>query len=156
MIILKEVQVLDKEKLWNIFQKYFHEMTAYYDMDMDERGNYPYKYFDNYFEEAERTALFIYHDEILIGFAMINNYSCLGNCIDYAIAEFTIFPKYRKRGFGIETIQKIFEKYHGKWEIKYSNKNKSAEVLWLKATKKYKPVVSSYESTESVLSFIVA
>ena len=36
MILLKEVLLADKDKLWNIFQKYFYEMSAYYDMDMDE------------------------------------------------------------------------------------------------------------------------
>ena len=156
MIVLKEVQASDKEKLWNVFQKYFYEMSSYYDMDMDELGNYPYKYFDHYFEEAERTALFICHDQMLVGFAMLNSYSCLGDRIDHAIAEFTIFPRYRKRRFGMDAVRKIFEKYHGRWEIKYSGKNKPAEAFWSKATEKYKPVVSSYESTGSVLSFVVA
>lgn len=46
-------------------------MTNYYDMDMNEFGNYEYKYFDHYFKDSGRSALFIYHDEIIIGFVMI-------------------------------------------------------------------------------------
>lgn len=153
MIVLKEVEASDKDKLWNIFQKYFYEMSAYYDIDMDERGNYRYKYFENYFSERERTTLFVYDDEDLIGFAMINNYSCLGDRIDHGMAEFTIFPRYRKRSMGKETVEKIFERYRGIWEIKYSNENKAAGEFWRKATEKYKPIISSYGGNESVLSF---
>ncbi len=124
-------------------------------MDMGESGNYEYKYFDDYFSESKRIALFIYHDKVLVGFVMINDYSCLNAPIDYAIAEFTIFPQYRKRHFATEAVQKIFEQYPGKWEIKYSNKNGAAEKLWKKATGKYGPAVSSYATVDSVLSFVV-
>lgn len=155
MIAFQKVKREDKEKLWNIFQKYYYEMSAYYPIDMDEFGNYQYQYFHSYFEENERIALFIYNDNNLIGFTMINDYSCLGNSIDYAIAEFTIFPQYRKNHYGMETIQKIFTLYPGKWEIKYSLENKLAEAFWIKATQKYKPMISLYENTESVLSFVV-
>lgn len=155
MIILKEAQVSDQDKLWNIFQKYLYEMSNYYDMEMNESGNYEYKYFDHYFKESERIVLFIYNDECLVGFVMINNHSCLGDPIDHAIGEFTIFPRFRKNHFGLEAIQKIFEQYHGKWEIKYSRENKAAERLWIKAAEKYKPVVSPYADTENVLSFFV-
>ena len=46
----------DKNRLWNIFQKYLYEMSAYYDMEMDFSGNYEYRYFDTYFEENGRAA----------------------------------------------------------------------------------------------------
>ena len=155
MIALKKIESSDKSKFWNIFQKYLYEITNYYDMDMDKLGNYEYKYFDSYFDDSVRTAVFIYDDGALVGFAMINDYSCLGDRIDYAVAEFTIFPQYRKRRLGMKTIQEIFAQYHGRWEIKYSNMNKAAEALWTKAAKKYDPILSSYGRTESVLSFVV-
>lgn len=62
MIALKEVLTQDKDRLWNISQKYLYEMTNYYDMGMNESGNYEYKYFDAYFAEPERVVLFIYND----------------------------------------------------------------------------------------------
>lgn len=155
MIVLKEVLTQDKDRLWNIFQKYLYEMTNYYDMDMNESGNYEYKYFDAYFTEPERIVLFIYNDEILIGFVMINNYSCIEDSIDYAIGEFTVFPHYRKKHLGMNAIEKIFEQYHGKWEIKYSNENRAAKNFWTKMTEKYEPLVSTHANVESVLSFTV-
>ena len=99
--------------------------------------------------------MFIYDDEVLIGFAMINNYSCLGHRIDHAIAEFTIFPSYRKKHLGMRSVRKIFERYPGRWEIKYGTMNKAAAALWTKAAEPYGPLVSPYGGAESVLSFVV-
>lgn len=155
MVTLQTVELSDKNRLWNIFQKYCYEMSAYYDMDLDSTGNYEYEYFDAYFEENSRIAHFIFDDKTLIGFVMINKHSCLNEVIDYAIAEFTIFPKYRKKHYGIESICHIFEIYHGRWEIKFSNQNTPAKALWLKATEKFIPRISSFNGIETVLSFIV-
>ena len=89
MIKLKTVQSEDKELLWNIHQKYLYEMTKYYNDGMDEKGNYHYRFFDAYFSEPERIALFIYNDETLVGFAMLNPYSYVGKQPDHVLAEFT-------------------------------------------------------------------
>ena len=96
MINLKPVKPEDKELLWNINQKYLYEMTNYYDDEMDERGNYHYGYFDAYFTEPERIALFICKNDVIVGFAMLNPYSYLGEKSEYVMAEFTVFPMYRR------------------------------------------------------------
>ena len=72
MIRLQEVKAEDRKLLWNINQKYLYEMTKYYPDNMDEQGNYHYGYFDAYFTDAERKAFFIYDDEIMVGFVMLN------------------------------------------------------------------------------------
>ena len=78
MIRLETVRQEDKALLWNLHQKYLYEMTNYYGNEMDAQGNYQYGYFDAYFTEPERTALLIYEDTTLIGFAMLNPYSYFG------------------------------------------------------------------------------
>lgn len=62
MTELREVRPEDRELLWNIHQKYLYEMTNFYDDEMDEAGNYSYGYFDAYFTEPQRKALFIYSE----------------------------------------------------------------------------------------------
>ena len=58
MIELVEVKSEHREFLWNVLQKYLYEMTNYYDDEMDEMGNYHYRYFDAYFTESERCLLY--------------------------------------------------------------------------------------------------
>ena len=86
MIRLQKVEAKDRDLLWNINQKYLYEMTNYYDDPMDENGNYHYGHFDDYFSDPKRVAYFIYSDDNLAGFAMLNPYSNIEQEPDYTIS----------------------------------------------------------------------
>lgn len=154
MIRLQAVKEEDKELFWNINQKYLYEMTSYYPDEMDTQGNYHYGHFDDYFVEPERKAFFIFNDEKMIGFVMLNPYSAIGHTPDYTIAEFTIFPSYRRNHYAFDTAKLILSKYHGQWEIKYNEKNTGAKNLWTAVTALYDPDVYRLNEQETVLSFI--
>ena len=153
MIKLQLIEESEKEVFYNIFQKYLYEMTKYYDDDMDEKGNYLYRYFDNYFIEPTRKALFIICDDKIAGFMMLNNHSYINKKPDYVIAEFSIFPIYRKKGIAQDAVALVFAQYPGKWELKFSLKNKSAINLWLKSTENFKPIIHQLEDNEQVFEF---
>lgn len=153
MIKLQLVKDSEKEVLYNIFQKYLYEMTKYYDDEMDYKGNYLYRYFDNYFVESTRKALFIIRDSKIVGFMMLNNNSYINQKPDHVISEFSIFPMYRKKGIAQEAIALAYSQYPGKWELKFSLKNKSAVNFWRKSTESFKPIVYNLEDDEQVLVF---
>ena len=153
MITLKEVTENEKNTLWNINQKYLYEMTQYYPDEMDENGNYQYGYFDCYFTEPERKAYFILNDTVLVGFAMLNPYSYVEHHPDIVIAEFCIFPSYRRKHITSEAAQMILDLYSGNWEIKFNEKNTGAKKLWEKVTARYMPDVYHINDDETVLEF---
>lgn len=155
MIELVKVAPEDRELLWNIHQKYLYEMTLYYDDEMDALGNYHYGYFDAYFTEPDRTALFIYSDRRLAGFAMINPHSYIHGHPDRVLAEFTIFPRYRRLHIGRDAAERILTARPGRWEIKYNERNAGAKALWNAVTKPYDPVRHRCSADETVLSFQV-
>jgi predicted acetyltransferase len=154
MIELVKVKSEQRELLWNVHQKYLYEMTKYYDDEMDELGNYHYGYFDAYFTEPERTALFIYDDKALVGFAMLNPFSYIDEHPDHVLAEFTIFPMYRKKHIGKCAAELILKTYRGRWEIKYNENNMAAKALWNKIADPYHPTKHKYSEDETVLSFL--
>ena len=143
----------DRELLWNIHQKYLYEMTRFYDDEMDAAGNYHYGYFDAYFTEPERKALLIYAEQSLVGFAMLNVYSYIHENPDHVLAEFTIFPMYRKKHIAEKVADMIFSQYNGRWEVKYNEKNAPAKELWNKVTAKHNPRKIRLNDVETVLSF---
>lgn len=153
MIRLQTVGEEDKELLRNINQKYLYEMTSYYPDEMDKQGNYRYEYFDAYFTEPERKAFFIFNDETMIGFVMLNPYSAIGHNPDYTIAEFTVFPSYRRKHYAFDAAKLILSSYRGQWEIKYSEKNAGAKNLWTIVTAPYDPCVYQLGKDETVLEF---
>ncbi len=155
MVTLKEVRPEDRELLYNINQKYLYEMTNFYDDPMDGAGNYHYGYFDEYFTDPERKAFFIFSDERLAGFAMVNPYSFTGREADRVMAEFTVFPAFRRRGIASKAAGLMISSFPGRWEIKYSTKNAAAAALWTGLTAKYGPETVETGEFERVLVFTV-
>ncbi len=155
MIILRTVKEKDRDLLWNINQKYLYEMTNFYDDPMDKNGNYHYGHFDEYFTDPMRTAYFIYSDDTFIGFAFICPYSNIGQSPDYTMAEFTIFPVYRRKHYAFDAAGMILTKHPGKWEIKYNEKNFAAKRLWNTVSAPYAPEVHHLNEEETVLVFEV-
>lgn len=153
MIRLHTVQPNDRDLLWNINQKYLYEMTMFYPDEMDEAGNLHYGHFEEYFTDPKRSAYFIYNDDVLVGFAMLCPYSNLGRNPDYTMAEFTIFPSYRRRHFALEAAKQILETHPGQWEIKYNEKNLAGKRLWNAVTAPFKPAVCHLNAEETVLVF---
>ena len=153
MLRYQIVQEKDRELLWNINQKYLYEMTNFYDDPMDEKGNFHYGHFEEYFSDPKRTAYFIYHGDVLVGFAMLCPYSNMGEDPDYTLAEFTIFPSFRRRHFALDIAHMILEDHPGRWEIKYNEKNGAAKRLWNRVTAPYGPKVHHLNEEETVLSF---
>ena len=153
MLSLKKVQNKDRDLLWNINQKYLYEMTNFYDDPMDENGNYHYGHFDEYFSDPKRKAYFICNDGVLVGFAMLCPYSNIGQDPDFTMAEFTIFPSFRRRHMALDAAKMILARHPGKWEIKYNEKNRGAKSLWHTVAEPYEPEMYHLNEEETVLSF---
>ena len=154
MIRLKKVREEDRELLWNINQKYLYEMTRYYPDEMDGAGNYHYGYFERYFTDSRRIAYLILCDEALAGFAMICPYSYFERETDHVMAEFTIFPAYRRKHAALEAARLILSKHPGRWEIKYNEKNLAGKQLWNKVAAPYRPERIPFGDGETVLAFV--
>ncbi len=72
---------------------------------------------------------------------------------DYTMAEFTIFPAFRRKHFAFDAAKMILDKHPGEWEIKYSEKNGGAKKLWNTVAASYEPEVHHLNEEETVLSF---
>ena len=155
MIRLQRVTPDQRQLLYNLNQKYLYEMTNFYDDPLDAYGNLHYGHFDEYFTDPARTALLIYDDGALAGFAMLNPYSYFGGKVDYVMAEFTVFPMYRRRHLATGAVEAIFACCPGRWEIKFTEKNAAARSLWTRATARYAPTVRHLNDEETVLCFSV-
>ena len=153
MIKLTPVTAEEKELFWNINQKYLYEMTSFYPDKMDSLGNYHYGYFEKYFTDPKRKAFFICNDDVLVGFAMVNPYSVIDHTPAYTMAEFTIFPSYRRNGYAFEAKNLILSTFKGKWEIKYNEKNVAGKNLWNAVAAPYNPSIFHLNENETVLEF---
>lgn len=137
-ISIVSVKIEEKEKLWGIFQKYLHELSQHKHIEKDNKGQYIYKYFDNYWQDKGRFPFFILNNGQIIGLIFINNYSVISDETNlHAIAEFYVVPDYRKQGIGREALTQVFSKFKGKWEVDVIGKNKDADIFWGKTINTY-------------------
>ena len=64
-------------------------------------------------------AFFLYDENnVLVGFAMIHPYSNLGETPDFVLAEFTIFPMYRRKHLAKTAAEMIFDLFEGYSEVR--------------------------------------
>lgn len=128
---LTQLHENEKSVLFNLMQFYTYELSFYEDetthFNMENTGLFVLsKYLELYEKEETRHAYLLRVDDKIAGF-VLERYNEEGK---YEIAEFFVLPKFRKKGAGTYMANKMFEIYHGKWEIKTLLKNKKAQDFW--------------------------
>lgn len=136
-IELKKVNIEDKEILRNLLEKYDYEFSQWDNRDVNKLGLYGYNYLDCYWTEENRWAFFIVVDGNLAGFVMINDYPEVDEATDYSLAEFFVMYKYRRSGVGRSAAMKVFDMFHGKWQLKRHPKNIASVHFWNKVVSEY-------------------
>lgn len=135
---LRKVELEDREILSNLLEKYDYEFSQYDNRDVNKLGLYGFKYLDYYWTENNRWAYFIEVDGNLAGFVMINDYPEVPDRkTDYCLSEFFIMYKYRRKGLGKECAFKVFNLYHGKWQLKYHPHNIASVYFWNNVINQY-------------------
>lgn len=130
-IILKQVQLEDREILANLLEKYDYEFSQYDNRDVNKLGLYGYKYLDYYWTEEKRWAYFIEVDGKLAGFAMVIDLPEVeGTETDFQLSEFFVMYKYRRSGVGREAFFKVLDKHKGRWQLRRHPKNITSVYFW--------------------------
>lgn len=128
----------DREVLANLLEKYDYEFSQYDNRDVNRLGLYGYKYLDCYWIEKNRWAFFIYVNDMLAGFAMVNDYPEVPDRqTDYSLAEFFVMYKYRRRGVGKIAVKAIFDMFRGRWQLKRHPNNTASVYFWDKIVGEY-------------------
>lgn len=137
VVLLKQITVDEKEILRNLLEKYDYEFSQWDNRDVNKLGLYGYDYLDNYWTEKNRFAYFIMVDEKLAGFAMVNDYPEVDEPTDYTLAEFFVMFKYRRQGIGKIAAGKVFDLFHGKWQLKRHPHNIPSVHFWNHVVSEY-------------------
>ena len=86
----------------------------------------------------------------LIGFVMVNeNLKIYSN--GKSIAEFLIFPSYRRKKIGKQVAITIFDMYLGNWEVEPIKNSIQAYKFWQNTIKEY--TNNNYEEKNKIFTF---
>ena len=136
-VTLEMVNAEEKEILRNLLEKYDYEFSQWDKRDVNPLGLYGYGYLDNYWTEENRYPFFIRADGKLAGFAMVNDYPEANEPADYVMAEFFVMFKYRRCGVGRTAAGMLFERFHGKWQLKRHPHNTASVFFWDSVVEQY-------------------
>lgn len=131
MIDLVRVKQEDEGILQNLIQFYIYEFTVFQEIRLESNGRYAPYDLKPYCTETDLHAFFIVHEGELAGFAMVES----GD--PNVILEFFIMRKFYRRGFGKVAAIKLFDLFHGNWNITQVEKNEPARNFWRKVIGDY-------------------
>jgi predicted acetyltransferase len=121
----------------NLMQLYTHDFSEFWSGtsrgDLNAQGLFEAYPLDEYWSRPDRSALLIWHQDVLAGFALVNEQTHSGLRADRNMAEFFILRKHRGRGVGCVAAHAIFSRYLGLWEVAIARKNQGALVFWRRA-----------------------
>ena len=128
----------EAETLARLLQLYLHDFSAFAPFEspygeIGEDGSFAYANLPSYLSEPRREALFVRVRGRLAGFVLVNDWSASGRPVDYAIAEFFIARKYRRRGIGTEVVRQVIAARPGQWEVAVLSDNVPAVAFWRRA-----------------------
>jgi predicted acetyltransferase len=138
-IKIEKASIEQKIVLKNLLELYKYDFSEYDPEDVNEQGEYGYKYFDNYWTEPERFPFLITVDEKYAGFALVRkiNQDNINREFYYSMAEFFVMKKYRKSDVGRQTAFFLFDLFPGKWEVAQIKENIPAQKFWIKIISDY-------------------
>ena len=119
----------DKPVLRRLLQLYLYDFTEFAPEDLDEHGEYAYRYLDHYWapnDGEERHPFLIRADGKLAGFALIRRPP--GRA--WQMAEFFVLRMYRRHGVGRAAALRIFRTFSGEWQVAQLRANTPAQAFW--------------------------
>ena len=119
--------VEDKELLARLMQLYLHDYSEFDGSLPDERGEFTYRYFDDYWGGPPvRFPFAIRIDGAPAGFALVR----IMDNQRFSMAEFFIARAYRRQKVGASAAKHLFEGFGGAWDVTEHPRNLPAQAFW--------------------------
>jgi predicted acetyltransferase len=127
----KEERIID-----NLMQLYTHDFSEFWagtsKGDLNSEGMFAPYPLREYFLRPSWSALFIWRNQVLAGFTLINDQTHSGERADRNVGEFFILRKHRGQGVAQLAAELVFSSHPGSWEVAVARKNVQARQFWRK------------------------
>lgn len=118
----------DRLLLSRMLELYQHDLSDFWDQDLDDRGEYGYA-LDRFWQGHGCHAFIARVNGHAAGFALVDGatkVSDTGRWMD----QFFVMKKYRRSGVGRVLAMRVFEALPGPWEVGQMRENVAAQAFW--------------------------
>lgn len=137
-ITLKEVSIVEKSILRNLYSLYLHDLSKFTTLiDIGEDGFFEFEGLEKFWEVEGLSPYFIKSDNTIVGFVLLLERPFLKKENDIGINDLFILNKYKGRGIGKQAVEKIFEMKQGQYFVIELINNKAAVQFWKKIYTEY-------------------
>jgi predicted acetyltransferase len=130
---IASVPLSEKADLWAMFQIYAAELAPMVNLKPAD-GAFPYRYFDDYWQDNQRWPFWAMSDGKRVGFALVR-FAPEHNAMQ--MAEFFVLPAYRRDGTGSRFAQGLLQRFPGLWKIRQIGVNTGATAFWRRVAEPY-------------------
>lgn len=139
-VLLTAALPRDEPVIQNLMQLYTHDFSEFWAGtargDLNPEGRFEAYPLKEYWSTPNWSALFIWHNQVLAGFSLINDQTHSGQPANRNVREFFVLRKHRGQGVGQIAAERIFSSHPGSWEVAVARKNVKAREFWLKTIQK--------------------
>lgn len=121
----------DEAVLTNLLELYIHDLSEAFEVDIRPDGRFGYDA-GRYWNEPDRRYPFLIRaNGRLAGFALIQRGSpATDDPADLDIAEFFVLRRHRRSSVGRQAAYQLWDRMHGHWVVRVSNRNLPALPFW--------------------------
>jgi predicted acetyltransferase len=114
----------DRAVLRRLLELYRYDVSEFNGADVDQHGEFGYRYLDHYWTEEDRAAFLLQVDGHWAGFALVRRTA------PFDMAEFFVMRKYRRRGIGRQAAIQLFQRFPGPWQVRQQQANPPSTSFW--------------------------
>jgi predicted acetyltransferase len=129
----------ERPALENLAQLYCYDFSDMFPLEVGADGRFAeLNDLGPYWVDKWRHPLFILVGQKLAGFALVLERSRLTGAHGvFDMAEFFVMRRYRRQGVGRAAAFRLFETFHGPWEVRQRRENPAATSFWRKVIAEY-------------------
>jgi predicted acetyltransferase len=117
--------------LANLLELYAHDLSEFFDIQLQPNGRFGYPLLSRYWEEETRRPFLVKVDRAIAGFVLITRGSRIsGDPQIWDVAEFFIVRRHRRRGIGASAAAEVWRRFPGPWEVRVLEGNMPARSFW--------------------------
>jgi len=137
-VTIERIPVEHKSVLRQLMELYDYDFSEYSGADVNEHGLYGYGRVDHYWTAESRIPYFIKVGGKHAGFVLVGHYVPEGTTSPiWAINEFFIMRKYRRRGIGTYVACRVFDMHRGSWQVSQVCDNDISLLFWERVISDY-------------------